>query len=510
MKLLDILKAFFRSFTGPAPTPVVARPDDDGAAVDPAAAATWEGRAILDGLVPSQLRRFDTETRERSPYGTAWIDGLYSLSPRLVRATVALSRDPEAAELLLAAHHSGWVREEVLGLLGARGTPLALGMLVVRSADWVAEVRAAAQRTLREVLAREGAEVLLPCLPLLEEMTRGDSRSAPFARELVEAARAVAPDALRGALRSSPDRRVRRSAARLLAHTADPWSALPDALAQDDVVACGLVAEAALEAAPLALVETLARPPMIARVRALALRRLLDVTGAEAARHALQALFDRAVSVRATAQRFLREADVRSAYTDRLRTGGLGSAATVIAVRGLAETGTAADALEVVRFAGHPSARVRAAVCAALEALDAEGHQEALFAFAADPSRRVASRASMALVRARMDARHLDRLWAAAVARPDASLLPAFRTLDRWRQVLYAVRGLQTDVPPASALAPALLDHALAAWNGSFTAPAPEVRAELEAAIPRVLPRLAPETARLLGHTVRPFLPALR
>jgi hypothetical protein len=468
------------------------------------AAAIQEGRAALGSVLPGQLRRLDVDLRWKWPASSWWMSALSSVSPRLAGIAASASSDVDAA-VLLATHWNGWVREAAVPLLGRRPTPLSVGMLVVRSADWVLEVRLAAQSELREVVRREGPDVLLPSLPLVEQMNGGDARCRPFALELLGLARDASPAALRSALHG-PDRRARRSSARLLARSAFDLAALDDALAQDDPVTLALVAEAALADAPLAIVERLSRPPAIARIRALALGRLLEDAADGGAVHAQHALMDRAASVRAVAQRFLQRAgvDVASLYAARLGA----PAASAIAVRGLTEMTSRPHLPEIASLASHPSARVREAVCVAIEVLDAT-NQELLLAFARDSSRRVARRAGLALVRSNLDPGRLDRLWACAVERGDRCLFPAFTTLDRWRQLLLAARGLQSGQTHAVELAGALLDRLMTTWNRSFTSPSASVHEELGAVLPLVLSRIDAYTRVSLRHALRPFLPNL-
>jgi hypothetical protein len=503
MTLRELLRRIALWVSG-APWSAAGAADTGALDLQRAAVAVRDGRSALVGLLPSQLRRFDVELRSQSSWGDSWIAELQRVHPASVRGLAAASGDPETTAVLLATHPSGWVRESAIALLAESARPLSVGMLVVRASDWVAEVRASAQAALRKVVEREGPEALLPALPLLEQTGAGDSRGRAFALELLVAARSASPEALRRALHS-PDRRARRASARLLARSPLALPALDDALAQDDPVALALVAEGVLADAPLSVVERLSRPPAIARVRALALRRLFEHEADRGAAHAESALMDRSASVRAMAQTWLQRAgvDVATLYAARLDALPLAAGATGVAVRGLAETGSPADLDRLAPFAVHASARVRDAVCAAIERLGPAERRDDLFAFARDPSRRIARRAGLALVRSHLDRSQLDRLWACATERADASLLPAFTSLDRWQQVLYAARGL----PAGSPLAAALLDHAMTTWNRSFTSPPAAVSEELCQALPGVLAALGAEKGTLLHHSLRPFLP---
>jgi hypothetical protein len=135
--------------------------------------------------------------------------------------------------------------------------------------------------------------------------------------------------------------------------------------------------------------------------------------------------------------------------------------------------------------------------------------RDALFAFTRDASTRVARRAGLALVHSRLDPASLDRLWECATQRPDRSLLPSFTSLDRWRQMLYAARGLRSGDPIARDFAGALLDHAMTTWNSSFTSPPAVVGNELLEVLPLALRRLDAQRVAVIRHSLRPFLPTL-
>jgi hypothetical protein len=490
----------------PLPPPALPKPFRERSLTE-LLAAVEEGRATLDGLLPSQLRRFDADLRSCSPWSTSWIGVLSSLAPSLVATLAQRSSHREKAAILLAAHPSGWVREAAVPLLATQATPLSIGMLVVRSADWVNEVRTAARESLLELIDRDGPDALLPCLSLIEQLGTSDARCREFAQQLLARAATAKAEGLYAAL-TSPDRRTRRSAARLLARRGLAPDALEKAFGQDDPVTLGLIAEASVDAVDLATVERLSHCKVVARVREAALRRLVKEQGAAASRHVDRALLDRSGSVRAVAQGCAKDrgVDLPQRYADILADQGATRIHLEVAIRGLVEVGGTAHTRLIAALAAHSSSRVREAVCVGLEALDVEGGAHILFELVRDRSRRVARRAGDALVRSRLGPDALDRLWLAATERSDDALLPAFIALDRWRQLVYAVRGLQSREPHAGALGLALLDNAMAIWNGSSMTPSTAVRDELSGALPAVLSRLDGERSRLLEHSIRSFL----
>jgi HEAT repeats len=491
----------------PLPPPALPKPFRERSLTE-LLAAVEEGQATLDGVLPSRLRRFDAELRSRSPWSTSWIGVLSSLSPSLVATLAQRSSHREKAAILLATHSSGWVREAAVPLLATQATPLSIGMLVVRSSDWVNEVRTAARRSLLELVDhRDGPDALLPCLSLIEQLGTSDARCREFAQQLLARAATAKADSLHAAL-DSQDRRTQRSAARLLARRGLAPDALEKAFGQDDPVTFGLIAEASVDAVDLATVERLSHCKVVARVREAALRRLVKEQGAAASRHVDRALLDRSGSVRAVAQSYAKDrgVDLPQRYADILADQRPTRAHLEVAIRGLVEVGGTAHTQLIAALAAHSSSRVREAVCTGLEALDVEGATNTLFALVGDRSRRVARRAGDALVRSRLGPDALDRLWLAATDRSDDALLPAFIALDRWRQIVYSVRGLQSREPHAGVLGLALLDNAMATWNGSSMTPSTAIRDELSGALPAVLPKLDDQRSRLLEHSIRSFL----
>lgn len=459
------------------------------------------GGEILRGLTPSRLPRFDSELHGRSWTAPGWFPSLWRIKPRHVERLAKASGLPEATGVVLAAHPSGWVRQAALPLLEQCATPLAVGMLVLRSNDWVPPIRAQAQGHLEAVVVANKAEALVPALPLLEQLAAGEPRSGGFAAGLLRlmADRLPAGSLLAGLKHG--DRRVRRSSARLLVRTGPPGAALDAALEQDDAITACIVAEAVAEQdKSLAFSKRLteSRAP---RLRRLGLLRLLEEPGEVAEAAARKALFDPSGHVRALGQDYLLRSGVgvRGLYTDML------GSHPQMAILGLAETGARDDARRIAAHATHPSARVRAAVCRAIAVLDAQGHRETLLALVDDRSVRVARPAAIAIVRSGATPRELDRLWSLVTTKPaGVAVLAAFASLDRWVQLLYAFRALSSGVAAdAGAFA---LDRVLSRWNASFTSPSPDRGPELVGMLPRVMASLDPARARLLELTVRPCL----
>jgi hypothetical protein len=104
------------------------------------------GSGILSHLTPNGLARFDSELHGRSWTAPNWFQSLWQVKAQHVATLAKISGAPEATAVILAAHPSGWVREAALPLLGQCSTPLSVGMLVLRSNDWVIPIRVRAPR----------------------------------------------------------------------------------------------------------------------------------------------------------------------------------------------------------------------------------------------------------------------------------------------------------------------------------------------------------------------------
>ncbi len=463
------------------------------------------GREIRHQISPESLGRFDATLHGRSWTAPKWFPSLWDVKRHHVDLLAELSGDAEATGVILAAHPSGWVRQAALPLLQASATPMALGMLVLRSNDWVEPIRRDAQARLRVVAAGDNGQRLVAALPAVEQLARTPSRSGEFAKELLAyLGDRLTTTTLASGLRDASVR-VRRSSARLLVAKGVPEGALEIALGQGDAITASVVAEAAARSDPSqAMSERLmsARTP---RIRRLGLLRLLEPGGSTAESYARKALLDGHVHVRSEAQRFL----ARNGVAVNVLYAGWLESHPAIAILGLCETGSEADAGRVISYASNPSPRVRDAVCLAIEKLDPHGRRQVLLELARDPSFRVARRAASAIVRSSADAAELDYLWS-LVATPSGRrvVLSAFEALDRWVQLTYAFRAVSSNAAREEGLF--ILERVMARWNASFTAPAADRARELAALLPNVIRQLESKAARQVEFTVNAHLERYR
>ena len=196
-------------------------------------------------MPPGSLRAFDLDHRSRtlapppSVRGGSWLVQVDD-----VERIVAAAADPAAAAAMLSMHPSGQVRERAVRILAASEDEISLPILLVRTADWVYQVRAAAERAVEARRTPEALPSFRLALGLLTQLMSGPTRSAAYAREVYRWIAATSGSHEVHELLTTPDRRLRQSVARLLVERGSAASALPMALAQDDPMVVAIVVSA--------------------------------------------------------------------------------------------------------------------------------------------------------------------------------------------------------------------------------------------------------------------------
>jgi hypothetical protein len=250
---------------------------------------------------------------------------------------------------------SGYVRQA--SVEAVRLTPFAARVLVLRCADWVAEVRSAAFGRLRTC----DRDLLIAALPLvvwiMDEWTRGD-----LLRDLLD--ERLTDDDLR-ALAHTGDVGLRRSAwRRLVARGAVTSPDVLRAAADDDVAVRGIAARA-LPDLPASERRAVAERLLDDRVGWVAVRALTELVQLDGADRIVPALTARSATVRRAARDWarVREVDARAVYLAR-------DPREELALVGLAELRDARDLELLLAMVEDPRARVRRAGLRALAALD--------------------------------------------------------------------------------------------------------------------------------------------
>ncbi|MGC4817185.1 hypothetical protein [Micromonospora sp. DT63] len=324
------------------------------------------GRAALRALArsPKVVARLDEHARQ-----VLWC--LPDQSPPLVRLVAGLTRptvDPLAVAMA-STHRDGRVRERAVRSMLDDPRPDLVPFLVLRTGDWVQQVRDRARAGLALLLADDPATYLPAAMPmalLVDARSRGG-----FAANQVTATLLSAPPAVRRMVGTSGSAAQRRLVFEM--EVAQRWLRIEDLVAaaesETDVRIRSLAAEAACREAVwtgrLPILRRLARSRR-PEVRAIALTGLLRV--GEPAEVATR-LDDPASLVRAIA----REA-ARRVGTDALahyRAAVTGPAPTPGAVHGFSESASEADAPLLNGLLTHPAATIRAAAVRGLRQLDA-------------------------------------------------------------------------------------------------------------------------------------------
>ncbi|MFE4261485.1 hypothetical protein [Streptomyces sp. NPDC056883] len=282
-------------------------------------------------------------------------------------------------------HWDGRIRERAVA--EAAGTPELLPLVLLRCADWVPQVRAAARGVIAEALGDAGEDTLRTLTPMVMHLAK--RRQGRWAAEAFEAAlREPRYAAVRAELCAHGDLRTRRAAVRITLEAANSFTTLalarraagePDAVLRDAWTRAALAALAARGSEDSAVDALLASRAGFVRAAGVTALRAAGRAG-EASRH----LDDASGTVRACARWLLRQdgADARAAYL-RL----CADSPAPGAVLGLAECGERADSAVLAGLLGERDGRVRAAAVAGLRLLDGPGPgPEALSALLDDPS----------------------------------------------------------------------------------------------------------------------------
>lgn len=367
---------------------------------------------------------------------------------------------------LCSMHTSGYVREGAVQELAKLTDPVAIPFLLVRTADWAAQVRDPARAVLHSIVEKRGAAAFAAYAALLErlgESTRSDPallwrlRVALGSQDSIDAVDAVL---------STGHFRERRA---LLAFSED-WpeqrriEVAERLLSASDTVVRERAARVLLDR--LAGIEHAELLRRLVRDRAARIARLVIETavadGASPLQEILEdGLFHPAASVRKHAA-YHWHAIIRASPADRYRHELLQpDGRHRIALLSLAWCGDRSDASLALRFLNAPSSGVSAASITLLGELDAVGHFDLILdgVLGQDASAR-----SAALRTLQRHAPDIDesRLWPLLEQHPDTALaqgiLKALLCCGRWTGLRAILRAYaRTELADAA-------DRAFAAW----------------------------------------------
>ena len=103
----------------------------------------------------TEWRRFDAELRARTITAPDLIPGWWGISPDAVVPYCAASNEPVLTAALLSMHPNGHVRERAVRQLASVAMPNSIPALILRSTDWVGQVREAAADGLQRLSAQD-------------------------------------------------------------------------------------------------------------------------------------------------------------------------------------------------------------------------------------------------------------------------------------------------------------------------------------------------------------------
>jgi HEAT repeat protein len=418
------------------------------------------------------------------------------LQPADVLRLARLS-DRWAVLTIAAMHRSGYVREAALRQLAAAPSGKLLPILLIRLNDWVGPVRRAAEGAVEALRRAPDPEALVACLPLLLQMQTWRRRDLqPFVDSLLQLLQQPGSRrALASGLRS-PDRYVRRESLRLALTTPelDPAEAarfLEDGLADGDILVRLQAARhlQLLDDGTLRRLGAMARGDRSMPVGRAALEACAARFPAEAVSLYQDALLDAHASIRQLARHRLEKQPGGFGVAEFYRAAVRSQSGTALraAILGLAETGEAGDAVDVLPFSSHEIVRVREAAVRALGRLDAENWIDVILKALADPSRRVSKQARVVL-EAHPTLPIEDWAWeiVGSDAHPVQGRLNALHVLSRrprWASLPFVVRAVLNPGPEVAAAAREHVLGWLATRQRSFRKPTPEQAREVRQAL---------------------------
>lgn len=441
----------------------------------------------------AELAALDEAVRRSWP----WRTNEYSHGPGDVDALPVDGDHPAALLGVISFHADGRVRETAVQRLAALRGGDELPFLLLRVNDWVEPVRKLASDAVEQRLQPVYARWFVDCLPLVARLS-GQGRvdhSALVAGIQSFLCSSTAEDALRAGW-THADREVRREAFRLSARGEHPaWKQLlATALVDQDI----LVRLWAAREVPLRL-RGAERDHMLSRMRHdphLALRTVaLDTYLTHHPDRAIEeldrALLDASASVRHLARFHLKKRTGKDDFAEvyRTRLHGADGVALRVAIAGLGETGTRADAVLLEPFVTNPRSKIARVALRALHQLDPDLGREVALATLGD-ARPVVSRLACSLIAGRVYSMDEPQLWAQVERSPHLharqAALALIVFLPRWQSLPRLLMALNLDEPALREQAHTLLAQWLHRYDFARYAPAPPSQDEL-ARLSRVL-----------------------
>lgn len=358
---------------------------------------------IILELSPLDLAALDRRVRESwTAYRFYNLQNWQALRPSDVDR-LAQSKFATSLVGLASFHSSGHVREAAVVELASRRTGKELPFLLIRLNDWVLQVRDAAATALRTRIEPPYAVHFLANISLvlrLRDCGRVEKKFVDDICDLLK--RAECKDVLRAGT-TSKDKAVRRISFQLAAEAEPSTRAaiIRAAMTDPDAVARSWAARHLLPDVPLEELPGVVEPML--KDRFMPVRRdalwYAATKRPDIAKQSLRlALLDDHASMRETARQFLTVAaveNVREFYSEAVKCGAPKTLSA--AIRGIGETGCAADVSLLHSFLTSPLTKIRRAAVYSIGRLDVEGQMAQLVSRLSDTKPSVSREALKAL-----------------------------------------------------------------------------------------------------------------
>jgi HEAT repeat protein len=445
---------------------------------------------LITLIAPRELPWLDEQVRrthsEWIAPGSAWLE----LTPVDLFRLTAFGAPAVSLLGLASFHERGFVRQAAVELLAEHSGGAELPFLLLRLNDWVDNVRRVALQTVEARLVPRYAEHFVRNLDLvtrLEQRTRGQHRS------VIDGVLTILRTSQnRGALLDivrSPNRFQRRLGYRLLLEAAqnEAENCLRDAIRDiDPAIRMWAVDRAGevLTGSNLTDFLSLALRDPLPRVRSQALSVLHQRDPQQAVEQARGALLDASATLRQQARVILRQAGIGefASFYRRALAHEERSRLRQAALRGLGESGDAADEPLLMAYITDGVPRVREAALWALDKLTGVLNLAEFMKALLDPSPAV-SRQAARIVSAYMPRIDPESLWQIFAQTEQThtrrNVLHLAARLRKWESLPLLLLALDVPVDAVRQLASAYIRSWLADFNRSFSTPRPEQRARL-------------------------------
>lgn len=414
--------------------------------------------------------------------------------------------DPAAASL----DRSGYVREAAVRALAEIRDGSELPHLLLRTSDWVPQVRRIAITAVRDRITPAYAPAFAANLALLARLQAGKRADAEtfdrIARVTAHAARAELIAAM-----ASPSRAIRDTAFRLLlaGGAGDDESVFLASSRSPDIRTRLHAVRRAAELLPPERLRPFLAPLLsdaMASIRREALQAWAAAFPDDVSGLLTVALLDRSESVRSAARFVRSDLDppgfYRQVLAEERRPVRLAAAAA-----GLGAVGLPSDVERLVPLLSHGSARVRRAAIGSIAALDTSRAVPLLLPMLCDSAAGVSARARSVLSRfaSELDSAQLMSLFHSATPlHAKKNLLLLIAALPKWEAII----GLLTAAAPEeeeeiASLASELVHRWNARFNRSQLRPSESQLATVRTLLAVAAPRLRASDAKEIGFAVR-------